>query len=70
MRPGVSPPASQGQGGGARGPGGQRIRDMSPEQRRAYFESLTPEQRAQMRARREARRGQRGGGEGPPPDGD
>jgi HlyD family secretion protein len=70
VRPGVSPPASQGQGGGARGPDGQRMRDMSPEQRRAYFESLTPEQRAQMRARREARRARRGGGEGPPPDGD
>ena len=47
-----------------RGPGGQRLRDMTPEQRRAYFQSLTPEQRAQMRERR-----QRGDAGGAPPDG-
>ncbi|AUW58077.1 efflux RND transporter periplasmic adaptor subunit [Sphingobium sp. SCG-1] len=40
-------------------PGGQRMRDMTPEQRRAFMESLTPEQREEMRARREARRAQR-----------
>jgi len=59
-----------GGGGGMRGPGGQRMRDMTPEQRRAYMESLTPEQRAQMRARREQRRRERGqSGEASPPDG-
>ncbi|HST37243.1 MAG TPA: efflux RND transporter periplasmic adaptor subunit [Allosphingosinicella sp.] len=68
VRPGVSPPQPPREGTGDAG--GRRMRDMSPEQRRAYFESLTPEQRAQMCARREARRAQRGGGEGPPPDGD
>jgi HlyD family secretion protein len=41
--PGAGPP---------RGPGGQRMRDMTPEQRRAFFESMTPEQREQMRERR------------------
>lgn len=48
-----------------------RMRDMTPEQRRAYFESLTPEQRAEMqerrRQRREAREGS--GGEASRPDG-
>lgn len=38
---------------------GPRLRDMTPEQRRAYMDSLTPEQREEMRARREARRAQR-----------
>ena len=41
------------------------LRAMTPEQRRAYFQSLTPEQRAQLRERRR----QQGGGGGPPPDG-
>lgn len=36
-----------------------RLRDMTPEQRRAFMDSLTPEQREEMRARREARRAQR-----------
>jgi HlyD family secretion protein len=40
------------------------VRAMTPEQRRAYFQSLTPEQRAQRRARR-----QQGAGGGAPPDG-
>ena len=40
------------------------LRAMTPEQRHAYFQSLTPEQRAQMRARR-----QQGAGGGAPPDG-
>ena len=53
-----------------RGPGGQRIRDMTPEQRRAFFESLTPEQRAQMRERRRQWRERRGAGEATPPDGE
>jgi HlyD family secretion protein len=35
-----------------------RLRDMTPEQRRAYRESLTPEQRAQMRERRQRRKAQ------------
>jgi len=43
--------------------GGQNVRDMTPEQRRAYFQSLTPEQRAAMRARRQQRQG---GGDGAP----
>jgi HlyD family secretion protein len=46
-------------------PGGQNVRDMTPEQRRAYFQSLTPEQRAAMRERRR----QRQGGDGGAPDG-
>ncbi len=47
-----------------------RFRDMSPEQRRAYRESLTPEQRAQMRERRRQRREAREAGEASPPDGE
>jgi HlyD family secretion protein len=39
------------------------VRAMTPEQRHAYFQSLTPEQRAQMRARRQGAAG------GAPPDG-
>ncbi|MEA3045355.1 MAG: HlyD family secretion protein [Sphingomonadales bacterium] len=62
--------AGPGGGGGMRGPGGQRIRDMTPEQRRAFFESLTPEQRAQMRARREQWRQRRQAEGGSPPDGE
>jgi HlyD family secretion protein len=57
-------------GGGIRGPGGQRLRDMTPEQRRAFLESLTPEQRAQIRERRRQMRERRGGGEAGPPDGE
>jgi Spy/CpxP family protein refolding chaperone len=38
---------------------------MTPEQRHAYFQSLTPEQRAQLRERRR----QRDGAGGAPPDG-
>ena len=44
--------------------GAPDVRAMTPEQRRAYFQSLSPEQRAQMRARR-----QQGAGGGAPPDG-
>jgi HlyD family secretion protein len=44
---------------------GPDVRAMTPEQRRAYFQSLTPEQRAQRRERR----GQQGGAGGAPPDG-
>ncbi|MDX3909395.1 MAG: efflux RND transporter periplasmic adaptor subunit [Sphingobium sp.] len=44
-------------------PEGQRMRDMRPEQRRAFMESLTPEQREEMRARREARRAAREAGQ-------
>ncbi|MCJ8159530.1 efflux RND transporter periplasmic adaptor subunit [Sphingomonas sp. LaA6.9] len=36
-----------------------RLRDMTPEQRRAYLDSLTPEQREALRKRREERRAQR-----------
>jgi HlyD family secretion protein len=53
-------------GAGIRGPNGQRLRDMSPEQRRAFLESLTPEQRAQMRERRRQMRERRQAGEAPP----
>jgi Spy/CpxP family protein refolding chaperone len=47
------------------------MRDMTPEQRRAYLESLTPEQREQMRQRRQQRRERRGagGGQNGPGDG-
>jgi HlyD family secretion protein len=44
---------------------GPDLRAMTPEQRRAYMQSLTPEQRAQARERRR----QQGGAGGPPPDG-
>ncbi|HEV2817127.1 MAG TPA: efflux RND transporter periplasmic adaptor subunit [Allosphingosinicella sp.] len=65
-----SPQAGGGRpGGGMRGPGGQRIRDMTPEQRRAFFESLTPEQRQQMRERRRQWRERREAEEGAAPDG-
>jgi len=57
-------------GGGMRGPGGQRIRDMTPEQRRAFFESLTPEQRQQMRERRRQWRERREAEGGAAPDGE
>ncbi len=46
--------------GGAAAPGGQRLRDMTPEQRRAFLDSLTPEQREAFRKQREERRQQRG----------
>lgn len=61
-------PAPQTQSGGAAPvgpPGGGRMRDMTPEQRRAYMDSLTPGQREQMRQRREQRRAQRGEGGAP-----
>ena len=60
----------QGRGGGMRGPGGQRIRDMTPEQRRAFFESMTPEQRQQMRERRQRMRERRQAEGASPPDGE
>jgi HlyD family secretion protein len=69
--PAVTPPPQQNRAGAAPPagpPGGGRMRDMTPEQRRAYFESLTPEQRAAMRERRQ-RRGRNGGGDGGAPDG-
>ncbi|HYI64063.1 MAG TPA: efflux RND transporter periplasmic adaptor subunit [Allosphingosinicella sp.] len=59
-----------GGGGGMRGPGGQRMRDMTPEQRRAFFESMTPEQRAEMRERRRQRRERREAEGATPPDGE
>lgn len=57
-------------GGAAAGGDRARIRDMTPEQRRAYFESLTPEQRAEMRERRRQRRAAEGGGEAGPGNGE
>lgn len=66
-QPQTGAPAAQGRGGGGiRGPGGQRLRDMTPEQRRAFLQSLTPEQRARLRERRRQMRERRGGGAGPP----
>lgn len=59
----------EGGGGPPRGPGGQRIRDMTPEQRRAFFESMTPEQREQMRERRRQWRERRQAEGATPPDG-
>jgi HlyD family secretion protein len=70
-RPAAPAPAAAAQasrpGGGGMGPNGERIRDMTPEQRRAFFESLTPEQRQAMRERRRQRRAAEGGA---PPDGE
>ena len=64
-RPPAEAPPGGGAGGPPRGPGGQRIRDMTPEQRRAFFESMTPEQRAaDARAAAAMARAARGGGSG------
>jgi HlyD family secretion protein len=62
-----APPAAA--AGPPRGPGGQRIRDMTPEQRRAFFEGMTPEQREQMRERRRQWRERREAEGGAAPDG-
>ncbi len=64
--PGGRDGARGGGGGGMRGPDGQRMRDMTPQQRRAFMESLTPEQRAAMQERRRQRREarERAGGAG------
>lgn len=72
--PAVGPqPAPNARPAPSAGAGGDRprMRDMTPEQRRAYLESLTPEQRAEMRERRRQRREARegSGGEASPPDG-
>lgn len=72
--PAVRPqPSSDARPAPSAGSGGERprMRDMTPEQRKAYFESLTPEQRAEMRERRRQRREARegSGGEASPPDG-
>jgi HlyD family secretion protein len=66
--PAAAPPPRQNQAGAAAPPGGGNIRDMTPEQRRAYFQSLTPEQRAAMQERRRQRQ-QQGGGDGGAPNG-
>lgn len=69
--PSASAPALGPQGGPGNRPaavagGGERprMRDMTPEQRRAYLESLSPEQRAAMEQRRRQRRAARGTGGG------
>ena len=63
-------PSGAGGGGGRAGRGGQRLRDMTPEQRRAFFESLTPEQRAaDARAPAAAARAREAEG-ATPPDGE
>ncbi len=41
-----------------------RLREMSPEERRRFFENLTPEQREQLRSRRPGQGQGPGGGEG------
>ncbi|RJF92909.1 efflux RND transporter periplasmic adaptor subunit [Sphingomonas cavernae] len=41
-----------------------RLRDMTPEQRRAFLDSLTPEQREEFRKRREERRAQAAAADG------
>jgi len=43
----------------------EKLRDMTPEQRQAYFESLSPEQREALKRRRPG-----AGGQGGPPGGD
>jgi HlyD family secretion protein len=62
------PGAGRGGGGGFRTPDGRRLRDLSPEERRAFMESLTPEQRAQMRERRQRMRERREAREAAPSD--
>lgn len=57
------PAAAGSSGGGERA----RLRDMTPEQRRAYLESLSPEERERLRERRQQMRERRGGGEGAGP---
>lgn len=47
-----------------------RLRDMTPEQRRAFLDSLTPEQREEFRKRREARRAEREAAAAAAPDGE
>ncbi len=42
----------------------QELRNMSPEQRRAYVQNLSEEERAELRSIREQFRGARGNGEG------
>jgi Spy/CpxP family protein refolding chaperone len=46
------------------------MRDMTPEQRRAFLDSLTPEQRAAMRERRRQMRERRQAEGATPPDGE
>ena len=53
--PAAPAPAREGAAPSGRLEGGPRMRDMTPEQRRVYLESLTPEQRARMRERRQGR---------------
>jgi len=57
--PPPAPAATPRAGGGGIGPDGQKLRDMTPEQRRAFLDSLSPEQREAMRKRMEQRRQQR-----------
>lgn len=58
----AAPPRQQSQAAAPPAPpAGRNVRDMTPEQRRAYFQSLTPEQRAALRERRQQRQQQGGG---------
>jgi len=68
----TSAPAVSSPGAATSGPSSidpSRLRDMSPEQRRKWFRSLTPEQRAKLRQRGQRSGGRRGsrrsGGERP-----
>jgi HlyD family secretion protein len=54
---GAPAPAANSAGSGAGQ--GQRMRDMTPEQRRAFLEAMTPEQREAFRKQREERRKER-----------
>jgi HlyD family secretion protein len=65
-RPQAAPPsgAASPRGAPPAADAGPNLGAMTPEQRHAYFQSLTPEQRARMRARR-----QQGAAGGAPPDG-
>jgi HlyD family secretion protein len=62
-----APPAAPRAGAAPQGRGGgERFRNMTPEQRRAFREAMTPEQREAFRERRRQRRQS---GEATPPDG-
>ncbi|MEY4564215.1 MAG: hypothetical protein RLZZ618_3492 [Pseudomonadota bacterium] len=63
--PAPARPPSEGRAGGGGGAGGaggdSRFANMSPEERRAAFEAMSPEERAAMRERRRAQREREGG---------
>jgi HlyD family secretion protein len=67
--PGAPPPSAPAQSE-QQAQTGQRARDMTPEQRRAWRESLSPEEREAMRERRRQRREARQAEETAPADGE